>query len=101
MEFAQINDLFKNKKNDKKPKKPKTVDIFKVPSGLLKKVKIQQKKVKPKEETVKKEIKNYSIIPKEMKNEKSKKNTDIDISKNEKTAMINRNSNLIRNSYNY
>jgi len=90
---TQINKLFENKKKDKKPKKPKTVDIFKVPNALLKKVKIQQKKVKPKEETIKKEVKNYSLIPKEMKVEKSKNDTNKDM-------MIKRNSKLT-SSYNY
>lgn len=94
MEFAQINDLFKNKKNDKKPKKPKTVDIFKVPNGLLKKVKLEQKKIKPKEETVKKEVKNYALIPKEMKVEKPKNDND-------RNMMISRNSKMVHNSYNY
>ena len=94
IKFSQINDLFENKKNDKKPKKPKTIDIFKVPNGLLKKVKTEQKKVKPKEETVKKEVKNYAIIPKEMKIEKPKNDTD-------KGMMIKRNSKMVHNSYNY
>jgi hypothetical protein len=88
--ISQINDFFLNKKNDKKPKKPKTVDIFKVPTGLLKKVKMEQKKVKPKEEKIKKEVKSYAQQPKEMKNEKPKNNTD----------MITRNSKLV-SSYNY
>ena len=93
--ILQINDFFQNKKNDKKPKKPKTVDIFKVPSGLLKKVKIQEKKVKPKEEKIIKAVKNYAQQPKEMKVEKPKE------MKVEKTAMISRNSKMIKNSYNY
>ena len=94
LKILQINNLFENKKNDKKPKKPKTADIFKIPTGLLKKVKMEQKKVKPKEEKVKKEVKNYSIIPKEMKVEKTKNNTD-------SSMMINRNSKMVRDSYNY
>ena len=92
--ISQINDFFQNKKNDKKPKKPKTVDIFKVPNGLLKKVKMEQKKVKPKEEKIKKEVKNYAKEPKEMKVEKTKNNTD-------KGMMIKRNSKMVHNSYNY
>jgi hypothetical protein len=91
--ILQINDFFQNKKNDKKPKKPKTVDIFKVPTGLIKKVKIQEKKVKPKEEKIIKAVKNYAQQPKEMKVEKPKNNTDRDM-------MIKRNSKLV-SSYNY
>jgi hypothetical protein len=93
MDFPQINNLFEKKKNDKKPKKPKTVDIFKVPNGLLKKVKMEQKKVKPKEEKIKKEVKSYAQQPKEIKIEKPKNNTDRDM-------MIKRNSKMV-SSYNY
>ena len=47
IKFCNLNDLHKEKTN--KPKKPKTVDIFKIPTGLIKKVKMEQKKVKSKD----------------------------------------------------
>jgi hypothetical protein len=47
IKFCNLNDLHKEK--NKKPKKEKTLDIFKIPKGLIKKVKIQQKKVKSKD----------------------------------------------------
>ena len=47
IKFSNLNDLHKEKTS--KPKKPKTIDIFKIPKGLIKKVKTEQKKVKTKD----------------------------------------------------